>query len=113
MLSLYRDTCTLYHKDGGEYKRTVLEHVSWQGKLAVKPDGHGIVSADYTAVYIPSEYESILISTGDLLVFGFCPYELPPKTAKELHTDFETVTVKSVAARRWRRSIRHREVIGE
>ena len=113
MLSIYRDTCTLYHKDGDAYKRTVLEGVSWQSKVAVKQDGHGVVMADYSAVFIPSEFDNIPINTGDLLAFGVCHYELPLKTVKELLMDFETITVKSVAARRITKTVQHREVIGE
>lgn len=113
MLNLYNDVCTLYHKNGAGYIRTVIPNVSFQSKTAVKTEGHGIVSADYAAVFIPDEYAGIPISTGDLIVFGECGYTLPPKTAKELLNDFDgVITVKSIARQRLH-GISHREVIGE
>ena len=116
MLSIYNDICTLYHRNGDGYDRVALDPVCWQGKIAAQQDGHGVVSADYVTVLLPSEHDHINISKGDFMVKGLCDLEISSGTTKELHSRYgEVITVKSIANHYLRRGSRvnHREVCGE
>lgn len=87
---------TVFQPSGKVYKRTVINDVQWQGKVAVNIDSSGgLKAADGVKIFIPIQNINIKINSGDVIVRGIIDRDI--SLVRKLHEAYDDViTVMAV-----------------
>lgn len=99
------------------YKRSYLYGVNWQGARAVTVGDKGVLTADFTEIFINKDTvivdktylkpkawaklndksDHFTLNAGDIIVKGIIDYEIPTSSTKELINSYDDVlTILSV-----------------